>query len=306
MQAFPREETETFSSPKSCRAPNIPLRQGCWLSHGMSQLSYSHTPCLVPSRKLLPKTRPINKLARSTKGRILPRRRETFLPRPLPRFRYDAQRGGGRGGVLAGGCHARLRVGPSGFGCGRARTLGFEVYLVGRGRSLLIVLFFFFLIITSTTTTTTIRCGVEIENSFRWSDLERHIPFVRFISSQSTNRFNESLLSHSQNEPNTSYRETHRSQHTLSFPQPSPPHQNRNNALPYRYHNSHHPPPPPPHHRPPPRPRLPPLLHRHRTPLVRRRIRRKSPLHLQKKKKNKKNLHPYLSKCIFLHTHPLT
>ena len=107
---------------------------------------------------------------------------------PSPRFRYDAQRGGGRGGVLAGGCHARLRVGPSGFGCGRARTLGFEVYLVGRGRSLLIVLFFFFLIITSTTTTTTIRCGVEIENSLRWSDLERHIPFVRFISSQSINQ----------------------------------------------------------------------------------------------------------------------
>ena len=26
----------------------------------------------------------------------------------------------------------------------------------------------------------------------------------------------------------------------------------------------------------------------------------------KKKKKNKKNLHPYLSKCIFLHTHPLT
>jgi len=98
---------------------------------------------------------------------------------PSPRFRYDAQRGGGRGGVLAGGCHARLRVGPSGFGCGRARSLGVEVYLVGRGRSFLIVLFFFFLIITSTTTTTTIRCGVEIENSFRWSDLERHIPFVR-------------------------------------------------------------------------------------------------------------------------------
>ena len=223
---------------------------------------------------------------------------------PSPRFRYDAQRGGGRGGVLAGGCHARLRVGPSGFGCGRARTLGFEVYLVGRGRSLLIVLFFFFLIITSTTTTTTIRCGVEIENSFRWSDLERHIPFVRFISSQSTNRFNESLLSHSQNEPNTSYRETHRSQHTLSFPQPSPPHQNRNNALPYRYHNSHHPPPPPPpHHRPPPRPRLPPLLHRHRTPLVRRRIRRKSPLHLQKKKKPRKTSIPiYLNAFFCTHT----